>query len=236
MAQEVKEAEVVAILGTGDVGIEVARGFLHLNYKVVMGTRNLDDKEKTDKTFEAVVKDHNGWKNKFSIKKFAEASKEAKIVVLSVKYDAIDQVLKEIEKHVENKILIDLINPLVADKNGTSLDNKIQEGSCGAHVQAKLPKTHVVKALNNIGKKWMCDANPNNNTFPVSPTMFIAGNSKDAKEVVKGILQKWKWDVFDAGDIQRSHYLECLAMLWIEHFVSLQYNPNFAFAVVNAKN
>jgi len=55
------------------------------------------------------------------------------------------------------------------------------------------------------------------------------------KKVVEAILHKWNWDVVDAGGIEKSHYLECLAMLWIDHLFANKFNSNFAFALINAK-
>jgi len=221
--------KVVAVLGTGDVGVALSKGFLKLKYKVIMGTRQVDDNKRN--ALSAKIGDEH---KDFTVETFANASKEAGLIVLCVKWDAVKDVTKEIKNHVNGKVLIDVVNPLVFENKVPKLDPNIEKGSAGAYIQNLLSNAFVVKALNTVGSKYMCDANPKN-TFPIAPSMFIAGNDGAAKKLVAEILQQWHWEIFDAGGIDKSHYIECVSMLWIDHLFANNFNPDFAFAVVKKK-
>ena len=55
-----------------------------------------------------------------------------------------------------------------------------------------------------------------------TPTNMICGNDADAKKIVTKILEKdFGWHVMDCGNVKRSRYLEPIAVLWIEHGMSL---------------
>ena len=47
------------------------------------------------------------------------------------------------------------------------------------------------------------------------PDLFIAGNEKSAKDLVKSFATAWGWNVIDVGEINESYLLESLALLWI---------------------
>jgi 8-hydroxy-5-deazaflavin:NADPH oxidoreductase len=78
-------------------------------------------------------------------------------------------------------------------------------------VQMLLPNAHVVKAFNSVGAALMVNPKFEQGT----PTMFLCGNSPDAKSVVSGICVQFGWEPFDCGDIAASRALEPLCMLWI---------------------
>lgn len=46
------------------------------------------------------------------------------------------------------------------------------------------------------------------------PTMFICGNSEEAKKTVTDILISFGWDVLDSGSIEASNALEGLCIIW----------------------
>ncbi len=108
--------------------------------------------------------------------------------------------------------MIDTTNPLDFSKGMPPRLSVSGEDSGGEQVQRQLPKAHVVKAFNTIGNPMMFK--PQLPGGP--PTMFIAGDSADAKKTVSGWLQKdFGFDVADAGGIQSSRYLEAMCMVWV---------------------
>jgi 8-hydroxy-5-deazaflavin:NADPH oxidoreductase len=83
--------------------------------------------------------------------------------------------------------------------------------SAGMLIQNWLPESHVVKAFNIIAAKTMCNPKMEEGT----PDLFIAGNEKSAKDLVKNFAVTWGWNVQDIGEIGESYLIEALAMLWI---------------------
>jgi predicted dinucleotide-binding enzyme len=94
-------------------------------------------------------------------------------------------------------------------------------------VQRWLPESYVVKAFNTVGNPHM--VNPE---FPGGPPdMLICGNNSQAKITVAKFLDAFRWSVIDMGGIERSRYLEPLAMIWILHFFNTN-NSNHAFKLL----
>lgn len=183
------------ILGSGAVAKALAKGFLSLNYDVMMGTSNPDK-----------LKDVSGVK----IGSFKETSEFGDILVLAVKGTVAVDVLKNCA--VDGKIIIDTTNP-IEDKppvNGVLNFFTDHHSSLGELLQNAYPKAHIVKAFNSVGSAFM--VNPD--FGGIQPTMFICGNNAEAKKTVSDLLSAWKWEIEDMGGIEASRAIEPLCMLW----------------------
>jgi len=186
----------IAILGSGDVGITLARGFEKHGYQVVMGTQHPE--KKID------------WQGE--LLSFAGAAKKADVLLLAVKGGAAEAVVKAVAPHASGKTVIDATNP-IADappqkgvlKFFTNLDESLME-----RLQRLAPQANFVKAFNSVGRGLMI--NPDLEGGP--PTMFICGNTDAAKKQVTAILQKFGWDTEDMGAAEAARAIEPLCMLW----------------------
>jgi predicted dinucleotide-binding enzyme len=58
--------------------------------------------------------------------------------------------------------------------------------------------------------------------------MFICGNDAHAKTQVTDLLTALGWNTVDLGSIEKSRYLEPLAMIWIIHYFHMK-TGNHAF-------
>jgi predicted dinucleotide-binding enzyme len=76
-----------------------------------------------------------------------------------------------------------------------------------------VPEAQVVKAYNTVGNTLMVD--PDVPGGP--PTMFLGGDSEEAKGVVIGLLRSTGWDTVDLGGIEVSRYLEPMCLAWVLH-------------------
>lgn len=70
-----------------------------------------------------------------------------------------------------------------------------------------------MKAYNTVGNANMVD--PDLRGGP--PTMFIGGDSDEAKGTVTSLLEATGWDVVDLGGIETSRYLEPICIAWVLH-------------------
>lgn len=191
----------IGIIGSGTVGQTLAIGFIKHGYEVMIGT------EHKEKLQEWVKK--NNYKG--SIGNFEETSKFGEIIVLAVKGTASLKLIKNIDKNLNNKIIIDTTNPIsdIPPENGvlkffTTFDNSLME-----QLQKAVPNAKFVKAFNSIGSSYM--VNPD---FHDKPTMFICGNDKNAKKTVTEILHVFGFDVEDMGNVEAARAIEPLCMLW----------------------
>jgi predicted dinucleotide-binding enzyme len=192
----------VGILGSGDVGKALAKGFLEHGYQVAIGTdhaEKLAEFKRENPQIETVT--------------FEQAAKSGDIVVLCVKGTVAEKIIEKVKRHLSGKTVIDTTNP-IADappENGvlkffTSLEESLVE-----RLQKIAPDAQFVKAFNSIGSGLMINPDFRDNT---KPTMFICGNNDDAKRKVYEILEKFGFEIEDMGKAESARAIEPLCMLW----------------------
>jgi predicted dinucleotide-binding enzyme len=192
----------VGILGSGDVGKTLAKGFLKHGYQVAIGTdhaEKLAEFKRENPQIETVT--------------FEQAAQSGDIVVLCIKGTIAEKIIEKIKRHLSGKTVIDTTNP-IADappENGvlkyfTSLEESLVE-----RLQKIAPDAQFVKAFNSIGSGLMINPDFRDNT---KPTMFICGNNDDAKKKVHEILEKFGFETEDMGKAESARAIEPLCMLW----------------------
>jgi 8-hydroxy-5-deazaflavin:NADPH oxidoreductase len=192
----------VGILGSGDVGKTLAKGFLKHGYQVTIGTdhaEKLAEFKRENPQIETVT--------------FEQAAQSGDIVVLCVKGGVAEKIIEKVKRHLSGKTVIDTTNP-IADappenavlKFFTSLEESLME-----RLQKIAPNAQFVKAFNSIGSGLMINPDFRDNT---KPTMFICGNNDDAKRKVYEILEKFGFEIEDMGKAESARAIEPLCMLW----------------------
>lgn len=199
----------IAIIGSGDVGQALAKGFVSLGHSVMIGTR---DTSKKDLKW---TKKHG--KDKLQVGSFAEAADFGEMAVLAVAWHAAENVLAIVRPHLSGKIVIDVTNPLLfSDEEGPQLAIG-HNMSAGEMVQQALSDSHIVKTLNTINYRNMVKPVFKSGT----PTMFMCGNNDSAKNHVRELLIQLGWqDIQDIGTIEKSRLLEPLCLLWVEYGIA----------------
>jgi 8-hydroxy-5-deazaflavin:NADPH oxidoreductase len=195
----------IGVLGTGDVGKALGKGFVALGHEVKMGSRSATNEKALAGAKEMGAKASAGT--------FADAAVFGEIVVLATLGVANEEVLRSAGlEQFRGKVVIDATNPL--DFSGGVPPKLAIAGndSGGERVQKLLPDAQVVKAFNTVGNSFMFRPE-----FPGGPPdMFIAGNNEEAKKRVGGILKEFGWGtVHDLGGIEASRYLEAMCMVWV---------------------
>lgn len=199
--------KTVAMLGNGDVGVALAKGFIANGYQVVFGTRDVAN-EKSRQALAAAPGSRAA--------SHADAARAADLAVVALPWSGVAGGLALAgPENLAGKLVIDASNPLDF-AGGAPLLAIGHDDSAGETVQRLLPGAHVVKAFNIITAGHM--VNPK---LPDGvPDMFIAGNDAAAKAEVADILRCFGWRApIDMGDISASRLLEPLAMLWISYGV-----------------
>lgn len=192
----------VGIIGSGDVGKTLAKGFLKHGYQVAIGsdhTEKLAEFKRENPLIETAT--------------FEQAAQSGDIVVLCVKGTVAEKIIEKVKRHLSGKTVIDTTNP-IADappQNGvlkffTSLDESLME-----RLQKIAPDAQFVKALNSIGSGMMINPSFGDNT---KPTMFICGNNEYAKKKVYEILEKFGFEIEDMGKAESARAIEPLCILW----------------------
>jgi len=193
----------VAVVGSGAVGQTLSNGFLKHGYAVVRATR---EPAKLSQWL-------SGAGANASVLGLAEATASADLVVLAVKGEGAEEAVALCGAGLDGKTVLDTTNPIAVGsgppKNGVLEYFTAQNDSLMERLQRKAPKARFVKAFSCVGNTVM--VNP---SFGARPTMFICGNSSEAKAETTGILERFGWEVADMGPVEGARAIEPLCILW----------------------
>jgi 8-hydroxy-5-deazaflavin:NADPH oxidoreductase len=197
----------VGILGTGDVGHALGKGFLELGHEVKMGARQAGNPKAR-----AFAAEHGP---RSSAGTFAEAAEFGQVVVLATRGLANESALRSAgPERLAGKLVLDATNPLDASAGPPRLAVGHTD-SGGEQVQRLLPGARVVKVFNTVGNPHMFRPD-----FPGGPPdMFMAGDDEGAKRQVAELLRDFGWNAIDLGGIEASRLLEALCMVWVTYAV-----------------
>jgi len=195
----------IGILGGGEVGRSLGRGFAAHGHDVMISSRDVTKPELKEWRREVGSRGHIGT--------YAEAAKHGDVLVLCTLGAAAEATIDLAGlRNFDGKALIDVTNPLDFSKGmppglfvGTT-------DSLGERVQRKVPKAKVVKALNMVNNQTMINPKMKDGV----PDMMLAGNDGDAKRTVAGLLKEFGWgEAIDVGGIDGARWLEALTPLWV---------------------
>jgi len=192
----------VGVLGSGDVGKSLARGFVSRGHSVTIASRE-------PASLDRFVREHG---DRLRAATFEETAREGELLVLATPWSGTKSAIDlSGVKNFAGKVVIDVTNPLQFNEGKAPSLAVSGDDSAGESVQRWLPDASVVKAFNTVGHALFVDPH-----FPEGrPTMFVAGNDDAAKNRVEQIAESWGWNVIDTGPIASARYLEAMAMVWI---------------------
>lgn len=193
----------VGILGSGEVGKALARGFIALGHDVKIGSR-------TPKKLAGFV-DEMGTHASSGTPEETAAFGDL-IVLAPLGVAALETIDLAGKDNFRGKVVIDVNNPL-DHSSGVPRLTVGHTDSLGEQIQRAIPEARVVKAFNTVGNPHMFKPD-----FPGGPPdMFICGNDDEAKKVVGQVCQAFGWGVIDIGGIEGARYLEPMCMAWVAH-------------------
>lgn len=192
----------IGIIGSGDVGQALAKGFLAIGDAVTIGTR--DSSKLAD------------WQAKNPAAKvgtFEETAAFGDVVVLAVKGTVAAKALRQAgAANLAGKVVIDATNPITdaPPEQGVLKFFTTHDESLIEQLQREFPEARLVKAFNSVGAALMFQ--PRLAGGP--PTMFICGDDAAARETVKEINEAFGWETADMGPAIAGRAIEPLCILW----------------------
>lgn len=189
----------VGVLGSGEVGKVLAKGFKKHGHDVMIGSR--EGNKLAD------------WSKEHDIAEgtFSAVAAHGDIVVLAVLGGVAEATVKGLAEALAGKVVIDTTNPIGGPPVGgvlqlfTGPNDSLME-----RLQQAAPAARFVKAFSCVGNAFM--VNP---SFPGgAPTMFICGDDAAAKAQVVGVLEQFGWDHEDIGGAVGARAIEPLVQLW----------------------
>ncbi|HUA46752.1 MAG TPA: NAD(P)-binding domain-containing protein [Solirubrobacteraceae bacterium] len=196
----------IGVLGSGEVGRRLAKGFSDRGHEVMIGSR---DPDKTELR-EWLAGNGSG----IEAGTFAGAAAHGELLVLAVLGNAAEEAVADAgPDNFKGKVVIDAMNPLDFSGGFPPKLSIAGEDSLGERVQRALPGARVVKAFNTIGNQYFVDPSFSDGR----PTMLIAGDDQGAKDTVRDVLTDFGWsDTVDIGGIEGSRELEAICIVWVK--------------------
>jgi 8-hydroxy-5-deazaflavin:NADPH oxidoreductase len=189
------------ILGSGEVGQALAKGFATNGYEVRIGTRSPGKLAKFSKS------------TGIPERTFDQVAAWAEAVVLAVLGKAaLEAVRLAGSENLREKLVIDTTNPISDEppEDGVLRYFTGPNDSLMERLQSSFPEIKFVKAFNSVGSSLM--VHPMLSGGP--PTMFYCGNDAGAKAVVGHVIEQFGWEGVDMGGVTAARALEPLAQLW----------------------
>ncbi len=205
----------IGIIGTGNVGSALGKGWAGQGHEVVFGTRQPESEK-----VQTLLAEMGQGVTAVSI---PSAIEQADIIVLATLWNAVSDVAHAVNNW-QGKIVIDATNPIAP---GFQLAVG-HTTSAAEQLATFLPGASVVKAFNSTGAENMVD--PRYNGEPT--TMFICGDDADAKATVTELAEALGFDVADVGNLEAARFIEPLAMVWINLAFKQGLGRNIAFKLV----
>ncbi|MFB7778350.1 NADPH-dependent F420 reductase [Streptomyces bauhiniae] len=200
----------IAIIGKGKVGSALGAKFAAAGHAVVYGSRTPD----------ALA----GTLNQ------ADAVRAADVIVTAIPGTAVIPTLEAIGEDVlADKIVLDVSAAMTADWALVHPNDSVAR-----QVQARFPRARVVKSLNTMNYSVMVDPL----TSLSQATVFVSGDSQDAKGTVNELLADLGWlpeMILDLGGVDTAKGTEHLAPLFLSTFTALQ-TMRFNFTVSRDSN
>lgn len=204
----------IAIIGAGNVGGALARGWARAGHRIVLGVRDPDAVAGLAAEVGAGVISPPA------------AAQAAEVIVLSLPWGAAEGVARSLGD-LGGRIVIDCMNPLTRADGRLALDRG--HTTSGAEALAGwLTGARLVKTLNQAGAEVMQD----NARMAHRPAMFMAGDDAAAKATVAGLLTDLGFEPFDSGALVQARILEPLALVWINQALLRGKGRNWAFAAL----
>ncbi len=192
----------IGIIGSGDVGISLAKGFLKYGYETTIASRSGVRRDELEAEIgEGIM---------VNTPRLTALNND--IIIFAVKGSQAMSALENLDiENIKGKIIIDTTNPIaeLPPEDGVLRYYSQINKSLMEELQSYATESFFVKAFSCVGSNHM--VNPD---FDDKPTMFICGNNDEAKRIVTEILSLFGWDTEDLGNTVAARAIEPLSMLY----------------------
>ncbi|NUM70815.1 MAG: NAD(P)-binding domain-containing protein [Ignavibacteriaceae bacterium] len=201
----------IAIIGAGNVGGALAKGFADAGHTVIIGARDVNSDD---------VKSLLAQSPAISATSISEAINLAETVVISTPPDAAVKIAQD-NPALKYKTVIDATNSVFR--------NPEPYKTAFEGIKAVTGCENVVKCFNTTGFENM--ANPRYGDIGID--MFMAGSSAEAKSVARKLsLDIGFEECYDFGGDDKAALLEQFAMSWINLAIMQKHGRGIAFKLI----
>lgn len=206
----------IATIGTGAVGGTLGRRWAEVGHEVYFGAR--------DPASEEVQALMQRCPQGVQVGTVQEAVPGADVVLLAVPWNQAQPVLQSVGD-LNQKILLDCINPLLPDLSGLELGLTT---SAAEQLAAWFPAARVVKAFNTLSAATMEDPAYGDQRA----SMFYCGDDAEAKATTRELTEQLGFQAIDCGPLRLARQLEPFAMLYVHLAVFEGWGGDCAFSIM----
>ncbi|NBC05172.1 MAG: NAD(P)-binding domain-containing protein [Bacteroidetes bacterium] len=201
----------IAIIGHGNVGGTLAKGWSKAGHNILIGARNSEDE---------LVKDLISENDRIQVTNIQSAVDKSEVILVAIPANAVGDLAKSL-KNIEEKIIIDATNSVFEGPDGFKTGAEAIQKITGCR--------HVAKGFNTTGFENM--ENPVYGKTKLD--MFTAGDSKKAKNVVSKLANDLGFgNCYDFGGDDKFPLIEQFAMAWINLAIMQGEGRNIGFKVL----
>jgi predicted dinucleotide-binding enzyme len=185
----------ITIVGAGNMGGALARGWLAAGHRVTLAVRDVAGEDV--KALTALGAKAQG---------AAGAAQDADVVVLAIPFGAVASTASQLGA-LAGKVVIDCTNAIAP---GMQLRFGLNTSSA-EELAKTLPGARVVRAFNQQGAEVL----ENPRFGDATATQFVAGDDDDARSCVLALSRDLALDAIDVGSLSNARLLEPMTLFWI---------------------
>lgn len=207
--------------GTGAAGSALAARLASIGCRVVLGSREVD---RATASVASIMGSHMEFEGSVVPGSNAEAAK-ADIVVLATPWDGIAKATSEIKGELSAKVVVCMSNALV--RVGSEFQALfLSRGSVAQTVQALLPMSHVVAALQHVAAKELGAVEE-----PLHADILVTGDDVLSRNRVIMLLGAIDGaNVYDAGSLSSAGPIEAMTAVLLN--LNLKYKTRTAIRIL----
>ena len=186
----------IAVIGLGHIGKVVATNLIKGNRPVIVASRKIQDA----KSFAQQAG------NLATALEVSDAIKEADMVLLSVSFGTIKELLSSRGSEFKGKIIVDPSNPIAPDGNGGFKKIVGEKESAGEIIAGLLPAgAKLVKAFGTLSAASLSSAS---RSKPDAAVLFYASDDVSVNGKVEELIKDSGFDPMHVGGIDQSIRIE----------------------------
>jgi len=184
--------------GTGPEGLGLAMRFARAGNMVYIGSRSEERAAEAVAFVKEKVPDGDvfGGLN-------LEGAEKAEVIFITVPSDAHESTLEELAEAINDKIVVDVVVPMVFDKDGPRAID-LEEGSAAQQAGRIASEAKIISAFHHLDGKELQKIDR-----PVQGDVLVCGDHNGAKKKVMDLVEQIEWvRALDAGPLSNARYLE----------------------------
>ena len=190
----------IGIIGAGSIGKLYAKLWLNAGHHVMLSARHPQKHRLSELTQQGAL-----------VGTPELAIKFADVILLAVNYQSLDTALEQLNRHADDKLIIDATNPLVFTENGDIKRVLPEHVLAGVEMQNRLPQARVAKAFTSL---WTGHVEHYANVNQPTVAMPFAADSSADQDLVAQLISEAGLQAVNLGQLADSRLLDPPSPVW----------------------